>query len=178
MSSEGEKYTAVREALRERLCGFEDNGDKVIRVELLGSLDEIAEAITRVLSTPTTEAQRKEVHEYDGSRYEADPTMHNMTTCAVWALHLCVPEDQYRNVLDRMAMHEVTTGEYTYGDSWTTWGEEAQHSQDKHLTVYFRADGPDEAIEVGDYLATSAMFAGKSVLGGTVSVSGDWAEQL
>ncbi|HET6915520.1 MAG TPA: hypothetical protein VFH56_05465 [Acidimicrobiales bacterium] len=39
---------AIREALRERLCGFEDDGDKVIRVELLGSLDEIAEAIARV----------------------------------------------------------------------------------------------------------------------------------
>jgi hypothetical protein len=45
---------AVREALRERLCGFEDDGQRVVRVTLLGSLDEIAEAVMRVIPPAET----------------------------------------------------------------------------------------------------------------------------
>jgi len=140
-----------------------------------------------------TEAKVMYVYGFEGTNvsghdprfYENVDTMHSLDTCTVWALHMHVHPSAVNAMLERAAVLTETTGEYTYGDSWTEWGEETEDDADRHQTVYFVAT-PARAKDVGDHIANSLTVAGVRALGGdmgnvpahAISTSGDYAEQI
>lgn len=125
------------------------------------------------------------VDRHDPRFYENVDIMHDVKTSTVWALHLNIHPKCKDAVLERMSILPEPTGEYTYGDSWTEWGEGTSDDADRHLTIYFDAT-PAKAAAIGYHLANHATFAAMQVLGGdnatippyAVSTAGDYAEQI
>lgn len=159
---------------------------------LLPIITSVLEALESEQVKPT---EAKIMHVYDWTSfqqretgiagYEDDVNQHDKATCTTWVLHMNLHPLVKDAVLERMAVLPETTGEYTYGDSWTEWGEPTTDDTDRHMAIYFDAT-PRRAAEIGTHLANHATFAGMKALGGdgadippfAISTSGDYAEQL
>lgn len=164
------------------------------KTTLLPIITDVLDALESEQVKPT-EGRQMVPYAYDtGDRddprwYENQEHQHSTETATVWALHLHPPyadkepgENFFRDrILERMSVLPEPTGEFTFGDSWTEWGEPAHDEDDLHMVVYFHAT-PDRAKGIGMHLANHAAFAcyGHANTGVTyaVSTSGDYAEQL
>lgn len=191
------EYNRGREAAR---ADFPDEVDKefsewgvlsphvkhTFKSNLLPIVTAVLEALESDQVKPT---EGKQMFEYefkshdDPKLYENRPAMHDKTKCFVWALHMNVHPSALPAMLERASVLDETTGEYTYGDSWTEWGEVTDDDANRHLVIYFDAP-PARAKQVGDHIAISLTTAAVRAMGGDsgpipgydVSTSGDYAE--